>query len=56
MNYRISIDNPIFLELKYNETDKDSYKDLSTDVQSLNLYGSKKSITHYQLFFHLILI
>ena len=51
MNYKISINNPIFLELKYNETDKDSYKDLSTDVQSLNLYGSKKINNSLSTFF-----
>ena len=51
MNYKISINNPIFLELKYNETDKDSYKYLSTDVQSLNLYGSKKINNSLSTFF-----
>jgi len=51
MNYNISINNPIFLELKYNETDKNSYKDLSTDVQSLNLYGSKKINNSLSTFF-----
>ena len=51
MNYKISINEPIHFELKYNETDKDSYENLSTDVQSLNLYGSKKVNKSLSTFF-----
>lgn len=42
MTYNLEINKPIFIELKYNETDKDAYQNLSTDKQSLNLYTSKK--------------
>ena len=51
MNYKISVNEPIHIGLKYNETDKNSYENLSTDAQSLNLYGSKKINKSLSTFF-----
>ncbi len=42
MNYSLTFENPINISLNYNETQKEAFKDLSNDTQSLNLGISKK--------------
>ena len=42
MNYSLIFENPINISLNYNETQKEAFKDLSNDTQSLNLDISKK--------------
>ena len=41
MNYSLFYDNNVKLSLNYNETQKDAFKNLSNDTQSINLGFSK---------------
>ena len=42
MNYSLIFENPINISLNYNETQKEAFKDLSNDSQSLNISISKE--------------
>ncbi len=42
MNYSLIFENPINISLNYNETQKEAFKNLSNDTQSLNLDISKR--------------
>jgi len=42
MNYSLIFEDPLRITLNYNETQKEAFKDLSNDTQSLNLAISKR--------------
>ncbi len=49
MNYSLKFEKPINISFNYNETQKEAYKDLSNDTQSLNIGISKKINEHINL-------
>ena len=49
MNYSLKFEKPIDISFNYNETQKEAYKDLSNDTQSLNIGISKKINEHIKL-------
>ncbi len=51
MGYYFNIKKPIDLGLTYNETSKDSFKDLSDDTQSLNIVANKNLSNHISMSF-----
>ena len=55
MNYSLNFIKPIDLELKYNETSKDSFKNLSSDTQSLNIEMNKGLSSYSSMTFSSIL-
>ena len=49
MNYSLIFEEPIKISLNYNETQKDAFKDLSNDTQSLNMSFTKKINNNVEL-------
>ena len=41
MNYSINLDNPIMINIAYNETQRDAFKSLSNETQSIDILISK---------------
>ena len=55
MNYSLIFEDPISISLNYNETQKEAFKDLSNDTQSLNVGISKRINNNLELSYNSIL-
>ena len=49
MNYSFNLNNPLILDISYNETQSDAFKSLSNDTQSIDLSITKKFNENFKL-------